>query len=101
LRIRNACEDTCPECFILKNKFKYLGRRRDQEEVSDDPELPEDVAADESLLFNANLHAEQAQQQRNLADDRQQQAYEESNNTHAERRFVVVCVFSSLFLSLY
>ena len=88
---------------MLPSKKKYLGHRRDQNKVStpDYPELPEDIAADESLLFNANLHAEQAQQQRNLAADRHQQAYEESNNPHAERRFVVVCVFSSLFLSLY
>jgi hypothetical protein len=74
LRIRNACEDTCPECFILKNKFKYLGRRRqDEDEVSlpDDAELPKNITADESLLFNENLHAEQARQQRNLAADRQ------------------------------
>ncbi len=26
LQIWNVCEDTCPECYILKNKFKYLGR---------------------------------------------------------------------------
>jgi hypothetical protein len=61
LQIRNTCEDTCPECFILKNKFKYLGRsRQDQDEVSllDDTELLENITANESLLFNANLHAE-------------------------------------------
>jgi hypothetical protein len=102
LRIRNACEDTCPECFILKNIFKYLGSRRQeqgQDEVSlpDDAALPVNITADEFLLFNANLHAEQAQQQQNLAADRQHQALEESNIPHAERRFVVVCISSSPF----
>jgi hypothetical protein len=88
---------------MLPSKKKYLGHRRDQNKVSipDHPELPEDIAADESLLFNANLHAEQAQQQRNLATDRQQQAMEESNKLSAKRSFVVLCVSSSLFFSLY
>jgi hypothetical protein len=92
LRIRNPCEDTCPECFILKNKFRYLGNRRnDQDDVSvaNAQELPEDFAADEALLFNANLHAEQAQQQRNLAAERQQLAMEEALNAHGDRRFVL------------
>ena len=76
VRIRNACEDTCPECFILKNQFRFLGSRRrneeNQEEVSvaNIEDLPGDFSADEALLFNSNLHAEQAQQQRNLAAER-------------------------------
>ncbi len=37
LRIQNSCEDTCPECFILKNKFKYLGRWRHGENEEDEP----------------------------------------------------------------
>ena len=53
-------------------------------------ELPEDVAADEFLLFDANLHAEQAQQQRNLASECQHVAIEESSNAHEDRRFVVI-----------
>ncbi len=92
LRICNACEDTCPECFILKNKFRYLGSRTADEDdisVANADELPESFSVDEALLFDANLHAEQAQQQRNLAAERQQV------------RFVVVFVSSSLFLSLY
>jgi len=95
IRIRNACEDTCPECFILKNKFRYLGRRRNNNNdeaatIMNNEELPEDVAADETLLFDANLHAEQAQQQRNLASERQHVAIEESSNAHEDRRFVVI-----------
>jgi hypothetical protein len=27
LQIHPSSEDTCPECFVLKNKFKYLGER--------------------------------------------------------------------------
>ena len=38
LRIRNKSEDTCPECFILKNKFKYLGSRKRQPDDVDDPD---------------------------------------------------------------
>jgi hypothetical protein len=53
-------------------------------------ELPEDVAVDETLLFDANLHAEQAQQQRNLASKCQHVAIEESSNAHEDRRFVVI-----------
>ena len=94
LRIRNACEDTCPECFVLKNKFRYLGiRNTDDVSVNSNEELPEDFAADEALLFNANLHAEQAQQQRNLAAERQHVAVEEAGNAHGERRFVVMFFF--------
>ena len=54
--------------------------------VVNNDELPEDFAADEALLFNANLHAEQAQQQRNVASERQHVVIEE---LHGERRFVV------------
>jgi hypothetical protein len=94
LRIRNACEDTCPECFVLKNKFWYLGiGNTDDKSINSNEELPEDFAADEALLFNANLHAEQAQQQRNLAAERQHVAVEEAGNAHGERRFVVVFFF--------
>jgi hypothetical protein len=63
LQIHHACEDTCPECFILKCKFKYLDSRwqdQDKVSVSDDVELPENIAANGSLLLNANLHDEQA-----------------------------------------
>ena len=80
-------------CF--KNKFRYLGiRNTDDVSVNSNEELPEDFAADEALLFNANLHAEQAQQQRNLAAERQHVAVEEAGNAHGERRFVVVFFFS-------
>jgi hypothetical protein len=57
-------------------------------------ELPENFAADEALLFNANLHAEQAQQQRNLAAERQHVAVEEAGNAHGKQRFVVMFFFS-------
>jgi hypothetical protein len=88
IRIRYACEDTCPGCFILKNKFRYLGRRRNNNDeaatIVNNEELPEDVVADESLLFDANLHAEQAQQQRNLASKHQNVAIEEFSNAHED-----------------
>jgi hypothetical protein len=99
LRIRNSCEDTCPECFILKNKFKYLGRRRHGENEQDEPPVNDTtfVNDDEQLLFDANQHAEQAKQQRDIAYQRQQEAFNEALNEHEERRFVVV-VLSSFFL---
>jgi hypothetical protein len=102
LRICNPCEDTCPECFVLKNKFRYLGiRNTDDVSVNSNEELPEDFAADEALLFNANLHAEQAQQQRNLAAERQHVAVEEAGNAHGERRFVVMFFFVSFQFVFY
>jgi len=58
-------------------------------------------AADEALLFNANLHAEQAQQQRNLAAERQHVAVEEAGNAHGERRFVVMFFFVSFQFVFY
>ena len=58
----------------------------DEVSVGNTEQLPKNITADESLLFNANLHAEQAQQQHNLAADRQQIALEEANNPHTERR---------------
>jgi hypothetical protein len=58
--MQNACDDTCPKCFILKNKFIYLGMRNTVEiSVISNDELPEDFAADEALFYNENLHAEQ------------------------------------------
>jgi hypothetical protein len=56
----NSCEDTCPECFILKNKFKYFGGRRHGENEQDEPPVNDTtfVNDDEQLLFNANQHAE-------------------------------------------
>jgi predicted nucleic acid-binding Zn-ribbon protein len=98
LRIRNSCEDTCPECFILKNKFKYLGSRRRGDNEQDEPpvgttEPPVDttfINDDEQLLFNANQHAEQAKQQRDIAYQRQQEAFDEATNEHKEQRFVVI-----------
>ena len=101
LRIRPSSEDTCPECFVLKNKFKYLSERnarrqqqQQQQNEADDNEnaLTADgfIQDDEQLLFNANLHAEQANQQRLLASERARVAKEEARNPHEDRRFVIV-----------
>jgi hypothetical protein len=108
LRIRNKSEDTCPECFILKNKFKYLGSRKRQPDDVDDPDAAVTtdpfINDDENLLFDANTHAEQAKQQRDVARERQETAIQEANNEHEDRRFVFCFIHSFsllLFLTLF
>ena len=110
LTIRNPCEDTCGECFILRNDFRYLDRKNrprnqiaasalgnadDDDstnssigeeldwELNDNEEFPE-----EQLINRANEHVVQAQAQRALASQRIQEAKEASDKSHAERRFV-------------
>jgi hypothetical protein len=115
VKIRNICEDTCPECYVLKNKFRFLGR---QDAVADGDLLLSSSSADEDdtsssshsgggsdkenyrdeeLIAEATNHAEEAQQQWALAKARQQTAIEEANNPHEDRRFVVVFSFEFMF----
>lgn len=106
IKIRNICEDTCPECYILKNKFRYLGRKvaEDNDLLLSSSSVDEDDASspshsdadsdkenyrDEQLIAEATNHAEEAQQQRSLAQARQQTAMEEVNFPHEDRRFVL------------
>lgn len=107
IRIRRKCEDTCPECFVLKNKFRYLpAAPREQvarshnaassssSSSSDDDDESVSSASDatvypsEELIEQACEHAEQAQQQRRLAKDRQLTAMGEAHLPHENRRFV-------------
>jgi hypothetical protein len=99
IKIRNICEDTCPECYVLKNKFRFLGRGQNHDEASSassssssddsDKENNNDYYRDEKLIAEATEHAEQAQQQRALAQARQLTAMEEAGYPHENRRFVV------------
>ncbi len=119
IRIRNICEDTYPECYILKNKFRFAGvsnnnnnndtqneAEPDDEESNnndDDTSLPStnDGSDDdedypyEQLIAEANQHAEEAQQQRALAKMRQETAINDADLPHEDRRFVFC--FSYLF----
>ena len=113
VKIRNICEDTCPECYVLKNKFRFLGRQATAADAdlllssSSGDEASSSSSSqsgggsdkenyrDEELIAEATNHAEEAQQQRALAKARQQTATEEANYPHENRRFVVV------FLPLY
>lgn len=119
IRIRNVCEDTCPECYILKNKFRYAGNNNNnnnnvQNAASESSSTPDDEQSNnndsdensiilspdensdeekypyEELIAEANEHAEEAQQQRSLAQNRQQLAIEEALNPHEDRRFVII-----------
>ena len=125
LRIRNVCEDTCPECYILKNKFRFAGNNNNNNNNDDSTSLSNDEASNnnsdedslsipsdgsdkenypyEQIIAEANQHAEEAQQQRRLAKNRQQMAQDEVNNPHESRRFVFsfFFLFSSLHLKAY
>ncbi len=120
IRIRNVCEDTCPECYILKNRFRFTGGNNnddnnnapneaepddgDSNNNDDDISLPSindgsDKDEDypyEQLIAEANQHAEEAQQQRALAKIRQQTAIDEADLPHEDRRFVFCFLFSSV-----
>ncbi len=95
VRIRKHCEDTCPECFVLSNRFRY----REAPDRDDDSDGSNSDSSDsehypyEDLIEQASNHAEEAQQQRRLAKYRQQQAMDESEEPHENRRFVILFVF--------
>lgn len=122
IRIRNVCEDTCPECFILKNRFRFAGvinnntndtntpneaelddednNNNDEDDISlpstnDGSDDDEDYPY-EQLIAEANQHAEEAQQQRALAKLRQQTAINEADLPHEDRRFVFCFFFFSI-----
>jgi hypothetical protein len=88
----------------LKHKFRFSGNDNNNnnnnppsandEQDDDSLSLPSDVSSDreeypyEQLIAEANQHAEEAQQQRALAKNRQQKAFDEANLPHDSRRFV-------------
>lgn len=123
LKVRRPCEDTCGECFILRNDFRYLDRKNrprnqiaasalgnadDDDstnssigeeldwELNDNEEFPE-----EQLINRANEHVVQAQAQRALASQRIQEAKEASDKSHAERRFVFFKILLPFIISNY
>jgi hypothetical protein len=56
IRIRKVCEDTCPECYELKNKFLFIGRRNNNNDTNnndgDANNNEDDDASSSSLSSN-------------------------------------------------
>ncbi len=83
----NHAVNTClPFYFIKANSHQiYIYDVDDPDAaVTTDPFINDD----ENLLFDANTHAEQVKQQRDVAHERQQIAIQEASNEHENRRFV-------------
>jgi hypothetical protein len=63
VRIWRQCEDTCPECFVLSNKFQY---KEAQDHDGDDSDGSNSDSSDvehypyEELIEQASYHAEEA-----------------------------------------
>ncbi len=90
LRIRSKCEDTCPECWVLKNQFWYKSSRNRQRCSSDsDGSVFSDQSAeysDEDLIIKANEHVTQAAAQRTYINELKEKAHQEALNEHEARR---------------
>jgi hypothetical protein len=95
LRIRRKCEDTCPECFLIKNRFRYREARRDNinsDCSSVDSETDSGDYSDEDLIIKANAHVEQAQSQCAYVNELKVEAEKEKDKEHHDRRFVLLCL---------
>jgi hypothetical protein len=124
VRIRAPCYDTCGECTIFKNAFRYRGQKNQQQKIchdefiseSDDDEsqaddfevvelvtvnvaesfLSGDCAKEEAIIEAASFHVEQAKVIRGLAQKRAQEAKDDIENgvLHPEKRYCLVCDYS-------
>ncbi len=98
LCICHKSEDMCPECLILKIKFKYLGSRKPHPDDVDDPDAAVTtdpfINDDENILFNGNTHAEQVKQHHNVAHEWRQIA-----NQVCAMNMRTGCLFFALLLS--
>jgi len=124
LTIRNPCEDTCGDCFKIRNSFRILDKvnraRRsiaraeaesDEEAIDDNESVSDGIDKDEYdflneqdypeevIIMNATKHAVHAQNQRAYAKERISEAKGSVNNLWADRRFVVILFFSFLYMS--
>ena len=99
IRIRPKSQDTCGECYTLRNYAKYGKRKRtdSDEESSDDDnfcseEPDDDFEFQETIMEKAAIHAKAAKEMRRLIDDRIKEAHEDATNNvpHAERHYVRV-----------
>ena len=93
IKIQPRCEDTCNECHIIRNEFRYRALNHGQEE---DGEI-EDSNTEDTILAAAK-HVESAQNMRELinsrvADAKGDHAKDNENNfvmSFEERRQVIV-----------
>ncbi len=88
LCIRNQCEDTCPECYVLCNCFRYKSDRTSRQQQESESEASKSLSSDESdfsdeeLISRANLHVEQAKSQRLFINELKALAEEENEHEH-------------------
>jgi hypothetical protein len=60
IRIRNACEDTCLECYVLKHKFRFMGKNNtngnnnENQPLANDEESTNDASVN-SLSLPSNV----------------------------------------------
>jgi hypothetical protein len=124
VHIRNPCYDTCGECTIFKNAFRYRGHKNQQQKVchsesssesDDDKSQPDNFevvelatmnvaesflsgycAQDEAIIETAAFHVEQAKVMREFAQKCAQEANEniESGVLHPEKRYCLVCDYA-------
>jgi hypothetical protein len=89
-------KDTCPECFVLKNHFRFKADRQQwQPETSDDSDdvslsssPSNSIFSDEEHINMANEHVEQARSQCNYINLLKEVVEAEREYEHNARRFV-------------
>jgi hypothetical protein len=90
LRIRNSCKDTCPECYIPNNKFKFIAKAcqcsSSDKEDDDSNSSSSSINSDEELIIKANEYIEQAIDQHTNINTLKQQAESEADNKHSAQR---------------
>jgi hypothetical protein len=127
VRIRAPCYDTCGECTIFKNAFRYRKQNNrqhkifpdesssesdDDESQADDVEVAElatvnvsesfllgDFAQQEAIIKAAAFHVEKTKVMRELAQKRAQEAKDDIENgvLHPENQYCLVCDYAQNF----
>jgi hypothetical protein len=87
LHIRPACEDTCGECFMYKNRAKYKEPNNEDGSTMDE----RDVQVQELIEASA-AHVEQAATMRGAIQQRTMKAKEDVDNAvpHRQRSYAIV-----------
>ena len=130
MKIRNPCEDTCAECFKIRNSFRVLDRISNRgntassnpqnidiasgsdsdfsaSSISDAEALPDeaDIAGQEfpveAIILDATSHATSAQNQRLLASSRIAEAKASALLSWEDRRYLFFFLFFSVYLHLF
>jgi hypothetical protein len=113
--IQRSSEDICDECFVFANQHRYGERKKKEptdEELSDEEDnnltalvsevmLDDDDADDqeametaEARILAAGKHVERARKQRELFNQKKQQAKEERDNPRSQRTFCFCADFA-------